>query len=186
MGTDSEAICPSSYVQKAFLGKVIRPGGERCLSRKPGMWKVRNDTIKLSSGFHVCGVAGTHVRPYTCIIHRDTRNNKQVTFTFLYSDLPLVTKCEVMSPFTEHAFCLLELDTHWFFFPSYPSREVETRLRFLDEKSVAERNVMEPVLKRRSISAGKALLQCCICFLLLHDKLPPTRGLKTTRTYNVL
>lgn len=97
MGTDSEAICPSSYVQKAFLGQVIRPGGERCLSRKPGMWKVRNDTIKLSSGFHVYGVAGTHVRPYTCIIHRDTRNNKLVTLTSLFYILIYLLSLNVKS-----------------------------------------------------------------------------------------
>lgn len=86
-----------------------------------------------------------------------------------------------MLPFTEYVFCLLVLGARWFFFPSYLSWEVETWLHFTDEESEAESNVMEAISKHsRPVSAGETLLWCCCGFLLLHDKLPSPRGLRTT------
>lgn len=85
-----------------------------------------------------------------------------------------------MLPFTEYVFCPLVLEARWFFFPSYLSWEVETWLHFTDEESEAESNVMEAISKHRPISAGETLLWCCCGFLLLHDKLPSPRGLRTT------
>lgn len=116
---------------------------------------------KWSSGFFHVHVLAHMFRPThaSCTETHIITINKEVTITSLLYILIYLwsLKCEVMWPFTEHVFCLLVLDAHWFF-PSYLSWEGETWFLFTDEESEAESNVMEPVSKHRPVSAGETRL----------------------------